>query len=72
MPHPSESEPIPSREELAEYTLNLSRLSTPGVESVYQTAHKECAYVGKVLPPAAAIQQLVTAWKVLRKIHRAG
>jgi len=64
-------EPILSREELADYARRLSLLSTPGVEGIYQTAHRDCVYIGKVLPPAAAIQQLVAAWKILRKIHRA-
>jgi hypothetical protein len=64
-------EPILSREELTDYSRRLSMLSVSGVEGVYQTAHRDCAYIGKVLPPAAAIQQLVCAWRVLRKIHRA-
>jgi hypothetical protein len=63
-------EPILSREELAEYAHRLSLLSVSGVEGVYQTAHRECAYVGKVLPPAAAVQQLVASWKVLRRIQK--
>jgi hypothetical protein len=60
-----------SREELAEFTRRLSMLSVPGVEGMYQTAYRDCAMVGKKIPPAAAIQQLVAAWKVLRKCYRA-
>jgi hypothetical protein len=41
------------------------------VEGVYQTAHKDCRFDGRKLPQAAAIQQLVAAWKVLRRMHRA-
>jgi hypothetical protein len=66
-----EPEPILSREELADYARRLSLLSVSSVEDVYQTAHRDCAYTGKVLPPAAAVQQLVCAWRVLRRIHRA-
>jgi len=66
-----ESEPILSRDELAEFTRRLSMLSVPGIEGTYQTAYADCRFDGKRLPPAAAIQQLVAAWKVLRKMHRA-
>jgi len=65
-----EPESILSREELADYSRRLSMLSVPGVEKIYQDAHRDCAYTGKVLPPAAAVQQLVCAWRVLRRIHR--
>jgi hypothetical protein len=40
-----------------------------GVEGVYKTAYNDCRFHGKRLPPAAAIQQFVVAWKVLRKIR---
>lgn len=66
-----ESESVLSRDELAEFTRRLALLSVPGVEGVYQTAHNECRFVEKRLPPAAAVQQLVAAWKVLRRMHRA-
>ncbi len=45
--------------------------ATPGVEGVYNTAHNDCRFDGKRLPPAAAVQQLVAAWKVMRRMHRA-
>jgi hypothetical protein len=68
--------PIQSRssavKKLAEYSRRLSLLSVSGVEKIYQDAHRDCAYTGKVLPPAASIQQLVASWKILRKVHRAG
>jgi hypothetical protein len=66
-----ESDPILTREELAEFTRRLSILSVPGIEGVYETAYADCRYDGKALPPAAAVQQLVAAWKVLRRVHRA-
>jgi hypothetical protein len=64
------TERILSRDELADFKHNLAMLSIPGVEGVYQTAHGDCRYDGRRIPPAAAIQQLVAAWKVLRKIHK--
>ncbi len=65
-----ETEPILSREDLTEFQRHLSMLSVPGVEGVYQTSYADCKYDGKRVPSAAAIQQLVTAWKVLRRMHR--
>jgi hypothetical protein len=53
-----------SREQINELKRNLSLLSTPGVEDFYRSAYKECAPERK--PGARAIQQLVTAWKILR------
>ena len=50
--------------ELAELKRNLLLLSCSSVESFYRDAHKECSLERK--PDAKAIQQLVTAWKVLR------
>jgi hypothetical protein len=65
-----ESDLILSRDELAEFTRRLSMLSVPGIESMYQTAYADCRFDGKKLPPAAAVQQLVAAWKVLRRMQR--
>jgi hypothetical protein len=65
-----ETEPILSREDLEELRRHLAKLSVPGVEGVYNTAYKDCRFDGKRLPPAAAIQQLVAAWKVLRRMYK--
>jgi hypothetical protein len=35
-----------SQEALAEFSRRLSMLSEPGVEGVYQTAYKDCAFDG--------------------------
>ena len=56
-----------TREEVDELRRNLSLLSTPSVLNFYRDAHKECAAERK--PTARAIQQLVTAWKILRTWH---
>jgi hypothetical protein len=65
-----ETETILSREQLDEFKSRLSMLSIPGIEGIYRTAHNDCRYDGKHLPSAAAIQQLVGAWKVLRRFYR--
>jgi len=44
-------------------------LSDDGVERIYETSYQDCRYDGKKLPPAVALQQLVTCWKVLRKFR---
>jgi len=54
-----------TEEELKQLKRNLSLLSPPAVEDAYRTAYRECAPERK--PCAKAIQQLVTAWKILRK-----
>lgn len=69
MAHRPGSEPIMSREDLSEFTRRLSMLSVDGIEGTYRTAYKDCAYDGHKIPPAAAVQQLVAAWKVLRRIR---
>jgi hypothetical protein len=66
-----DADPILSRDELTEFARRLSMLSADGVEGVYQTAHNDCRFDRKRLPPAAAVQQLVAAWKVLRRMQRA-
>jgi hypothetical protein len=62
-----ETERILSREELREFSRRLSMLSISGVEATYRTAYADCRLEDKRLPAAASIQQLVTAWRVLRK-----
>jgi hypothetical protein len=64
-----DSQPVLTRQQLEEFARRLSMLSVPGVEGVYQTAHNDCRFDGKRLPPAAAVQQLVAAWNVLRRIR---
>ena len=60
----SECEESLSREELNQLKRNLSLLSAPSVVDFYRDAYKQCAPERK--PGARAIQQLVTAWKILR------
>src|ERR1035437_1400509 len=37
------------------------------IEQAYQTAFAECRFDGATLPPASAVQELIAAWKVLRR-----
>jgi hypothetical protein len=57
---------ILTEHELQELQHRLSRLSAWGVD-FYHRAHRECCLHEKKLPSARAIQELVTAWKRLRK-----
>jgi hypothetical protein len=57
-----------SREEFKEIERNLSALSEPGVREFYQRAYRACAIINSsTFPRAQAIQELVQAWKQLRK-----
>jgi hypothetical protein len=64
-----EPEAILTREQLPDFTRELQMLSDDGIERIYETTYRECAFKERILPPAAAIQQLVAAWKVLRKFR---
>ena len=65
-----EPESVMTKEQLADFTRRLSMLSDSGVEGIYQTAYQECRYDGKELPEPAVVQQLVAAWRVLRRFRR--
>ena len=54
-----------TKEELNEVQRNLSMLSLGGVQRFYRETHAACAVECK--PTARAMQQLVAAWKVLRR-----
>jgi hypothetical protein len=47
-----------------------SMLHPSSVEQVYRKAHERCAPVAGGVPKASVIQELVTAWRVLRKWGR--
>ena len=60
-----------TREDLKEILHNLSLLSEQGVRDFYQRAYRECAIINsRTFPPARAVQELVQAWKQLRKWRR--
>lgn len=62
---PRPPDDVLSRAELDELHRNLSLLSPSSVIDFYRRAHTDCALERK--PGAKAIQQLVTAWKILRR-----
>jgi hypothetical protein len=53
--------------ELSQLSDNLAHLSESAVKDFYNHAHRDCAIIGQHFPTATSIQQLVTAWKQLRK-----
>lgn len=64
-------EPIWTAEDLKEISRNLASLSEHAVRDIYQRAYRECAIINRsTFPPARAIQELVQAWKQLRKWRR--
>jgi PP-loop superfamily ATP-utilizing enzyme len=70
-PQIGKREEIWSREDLKEIMHNLSLLSEHGVREFYQRAYRECAIINsRTFPPARAVQELVQAWKQLRKWRR--
>jgi hypothetical protein len=56
---------VMTKQEVERLRHNLSLLSPSSVVDFYREAHKDCAVERK--PSAKAIQQLVTAWKQLRR-----
>ena len=64
-PDPSAFDRPVTREEVRELRRHLSSVDPFRVERAYQQAYERCRLRGEVLPRAAAIQELITAWKVL-------
>ena len=70
-PEIGKKEEIWSGEDLKEIMHNLSLLSEHGVREFYDRAYRECRIINShTFPPARAIQELVQAWKQLRKWRR--
>jgi hypothetical protein len=65
MPRRPEDEEFLTPEQLEEVRRNLSLLPLSSVENFYRTAHRACTVERK--PGAKAMQQLIQAWKVLRR-----
>lgn len=60
-----------TEDDLKEIMHNLSLLSEHGVREFYQRAYRECRIINsQTFPPARAVQELVQAWKQLRKWRR--
>jgi hypothetical protein len=56
-----------SRDDLAELQRKLSQMSVTGLQDFYRTAYYRCRLEGERVPQARAIQELVQAWKRMRK-----
>ncbi len=56
-----------SRGELNEMARSLAFLSENAVREIYQRAYRDCQIVNSQIPTARVMQELVQAWKQLRK-----
>jgi len=59
-----------SREDLKALGNSLAHLSPSSVRDFYERAYQQCRISDRDFPPARAIQELVEAWKLLRKWRR--
>ena len=60
-----------TEEELKQLGENLAHLSPSAVLDFYQRAYRECRIINsQTFPTARAVQELVQAWKQLRKWRR--
>jgi hypothetical protein len=66
-PDPAEFDCPLTEAELKERVRRLSLLSPHRVAESYRQAHEACRMDGDRLPRASAVQELVAAWKLLRK-----
>ncbi len=70
-PEIGKKEDVWTSEDLKEIMHNLSLLSEHGVREFYERAYRECRIINsQTFPPARAIQELVQAWKQLRRWRR--
>jgi hypothetical protein len=67
---PAANDQVLTPEELAQFQRQLSMPSEYSVIEKYQDLYKQCAFHGEILPPSWALQQLVCAWKVLRRSEK--
>ena len=56
-----------SKDDLGELQRKLSQMSVTGLQDFYRTAYYRCRLEGEQVPQARAIQELVQAWKQMRK-----
>ena len=64
---PRPPDEILTRKELVELQQRLSMMSTTAVEDFYRIAYNVCRIGPGHFPSARAIQELVQAWKQMRK-----
>ena len=71
-PDPAEFDRPLTQPELKDRTRQLSMLSPHHVADAYRRAYEACRMDGDRLPRASSVQELVAAWKLLRKWRRRG
>ena len=69
-PDPSEFDHPLGPDQVKELHRKLSMLSPSHVRDAYDRAYQACKMDGDVLPRAAAVQELVVSWKILRAWRR--
>jgi hypothetical protein len=60
-------EEILNREDLKNLAHHLAHLSLSAVREIYERAYRNCQITSREFPAPRAIQELVQAWKQLRK-----
>ena len=63
-------EEVLSKEDLQRLGENLAHLSVSHVRDFYERAYQRCRITSRDFPPARALQELVQAWKLLRRWRR--
>ncbi len=63
-------EEILTAAQLKDLSQRLAHLSTSSVRDFYNRVYAECRITSRDFPPARALQELVQAWKQLRKWRR--
>lgn len=70
-PDAEKREDVLCRDEVNQLVKSLSHLRMSAVLDFYQRAYRDCRIInGRTFPPARAVQELVQAWKQLRKWRR--
>jgi len=70
-PDPARREDVMSEEDLKALGENLAHLSMPAVLDFYQQAYRACRIINSsTFPSPRSVQELVQAWKQLRKWRR--
>jgi hypothetical protein len=64
---PEREDDVLSRADLKDLQQRLAHLSEPTVEDFYRSAHHKCSLQPRWLPSPRCLQELVQAWKLLRK-----
>jgi hypothetical protein len=59
-----------TQEELAALRKELEEMTLHQLETYYKATHNACSYSGVRVPAPRVIQELVQAWKQLRKVRR--